>query len=495
MSNANYVIEFEIHPKTKERHIIEKRFKIAKQIYNACLGETLKRLRKIRADKEYRTLVQMVKEKSSANNKECKNRIKEIELFYGYSEFQMHDYVSPIQKHFNGQIGSLEAQKLATRAFSSVEKMHYRKAKKVYFKRYDDDMSIENKSNTTGLMLKDTIVKWGKNIEIATINANRNDIYACNSFLDKTKYIRILSKNIRGKVRYFVQLIKGGIPPQKKNRRLGKENEKVGIDIGTSTIAIASEKKVSLKELAPNCEIDAKALKRIDRAMERSKRATNADNYKEDGTIKKGRRQWLYSNNYVKLKEKRREMYRKIADKRKQNHEMLANSILDLGLDIRVETMNFRALQKRSKKTTKNKKNGKINKKKRFGKSLMNYAPSMLIDIIDRKLSYFIKPYRTKGTRRCIKEIDTYKVKASQYNHLEDNYKTKTLNDRWNILNGEEVQRDMYSAFLIMNTKDDLKSVDIDRCNKTYKNFLALEKQEVENIRQSKNKKLRWFVA
>lgn len=42
--------------------------------------------------------------------------------------------------------------------------------------------------------------------------------------------------------------------------------------------------------------------------MDRSRRATNSQNYNEDGTIKKGRKTWRYSNHYKKLKEKHSEL-------------------------------------------------------------------------------------------------------------------------------------------------------------------------------------------
>ena len=67
---------------------------------------------------------------------------------------------------------------------------------------------------------------------------------------------------------------------------------------------------------------------------------------------------------------------------RKQSHNKLANHILSLGNDIYVETMNYKGLQARAKNTTINK-NGKFNKKKRFGKSLANRAPAMLLTILD----------------------------------------------------------------------------------------------------------------
>ncbi len=41
----------------------------------------------------------------------------------------------------------------------------------------------------------------------------------------------------------------------------------------------------------------------------------------------------------------------------------------------------------------------------------------------------------------------------------------------------------MYSAFLIMNTKDNLKEVDIDRANVTFENFFKLHNKEIERIK------------
>ncbi len=137
--------------------------------------------------------------------------------------------------------------------------------------------------------------------------------------------------------------------------------------------------------------------------MGRSKRSTNPDNYNENGTIKKGRLTWRYSNKYKKLRQKRKELYRKVAVRRKMSHEKIANDILSLGSDIRVETMRFQSLQKRAKNTTRNHTNGKINQKKRFGKSIANRAPAMLLTIIDRKLNY-------EG--RSIKKIDTFATKG-----------------------------------------------------------------------------------
>ncbi|KRN44285.1 hypothetical protein IV49_GL002123 [Kandleria vitulina DSM 20405] len=139
--------------------------------------------------------------------------------------------------------------------------------------------------------------------------------------------------------------------------------------------------------------------------------------------------------------------------------------------------MNFAGLQKRAKNTEKNDK-GKHRKKKRFGKSLANKAPSMLLTIIDRKLNYF-------GEK--LTEINASEAKASQFNHFDGTYTKKTLSQRWNDFNGIKIQRDMYSAFLIMNISDDLKSFDIDKCNGRFENFYRLHNLEVDRLTGKNN--------
>lgn len=121
---------------------------------------------------------------------------------------------------------------------------------------------------------------------------------------------------------------------------------------------------------------------------------------------------------------------------------------------------------------------GKFKRKKRFGKSLANKAPSMLLTIIDRKLRYY-------GEKLI--EINTYKAKASQFNHFDGTYNKKSLSQRWNDFDGIKIQRDIYSAFLIMNINNDLESFNIDKCNNRFDNFKKLHDIEVNRLRGCKN--------
>lgn len=221
-------------------------------------------------------------------------------------------------------------------------------------------------------------------------------------------------------------------------------------------------------------------MRRLLRKMDRSRRATNPDNYNEDGTIKKqGNKKivWNKSNHYIRYQNQLKELHRKQTDVRKYQHECLANQIISLGDNIYVEKMNFQGLTKKSTKTEKNDK-GRFKRKKRFGKSIGNRAPAMLLGILDRKLSYYGK---------SLIKIDTWNARASQFNHFDGTYNKKKLSQRWNDFDGVMIQRDMYSAFLIMNVASDLKSFDMNKCNERFENFYRLHNLEVDRLTGHKN--------
>ncbi len=233
-------------------------------------------------------------------------------------------------------------------------------------------------------------------------------------------------------------------------------------------------------ELADRITNISKVLRKIERKMDRSKRSTNPENFNPDGTVKKSgskKMKWRFSKRYHKLALFRRELFRKQADTRKYQHECMANEIIEMGDKFYIETMNFKALQKRAKETAKDKR-GKYRNKKRYGKSIGNKAPAMLIAIINRKL----KRYGTSIT-----EIDTQKARASQYNHLSKNYHKKKLSERWNDFgNGLKVQRDLYSAFLIMNTNETCDGFEQSKCEERFETFLKMHDKEIERLRQFK---------
>lgn len=474
---ADFVLTLPLKTEKWQEDILEKRLNIARQIYNACLGEILSRYRFMQRQKEYDDAMKMErgKERNAALNRLRKD--------FGVTKFDLNKYVRPMGRKFKKNLGSQMVQEIAERAFLAFEKLMFGIAKKVKFKEPGEFFSVREKGSVTGFRyFKDrNSMSWlGLNMPVGI---KSNDEYATRCFQNELKYCRLLKKVIRGKNRYFVQMTFKGIPPQKHDREISKDgNARVGLDIGVSTIAIASEKDVKLLELAENIKVDENHKKILLRKLDRQRRANNPDKYNEDGTIKKGSREkWIDSKGYLKTKRELAEIQRIIADKRKQSHNELTNYILSLGLDVRVETMSFKGLQRRAKETTINERTGRINRKKRFGKSIGSRAPSMLILLIDNKLKY---------SGRSIKKIDTYKVKASQFEHFTETYVKKRLSDRWNKFEEGDVQRDLYSAFLIMNTKDNLKEIDVEIARETYADFLRLHNREIDRIKGLDKKQL-----
>lgn len=491
----SYLLTLRLKTEKYQEDIINKRLEIARNISNALTNEVLKRYNLMLESKEYRYIKKQLnpvnknyhnsddtrsKKLFEKQRKELYKQLEELYIKLSLSQYSLYEDVKPMYKHFKDNIGSLEAQAIADRVWRKFDKLLHGNVNKVTFSRYNSYNSIENKWNKSGLKydINSNTVKWNK-LNIPVIIKN-NDLYAQKAIQDKVKYCRIVRKLIRGEYKYYVQMVMTGIPPIKINSETGEVKNgigvgNVGIDIGTRTVAFSSKHEVKLLELCPEVENIEHEKSILQRKLDRQRRANNPDNYNSDGTIKRGiKLEWVKSNKYIKTQNELRELQRKQADIRKQSHEKLANHIISLGDRILVETMQFAGLQKRAKKTTKNKQ-GKYNKKKRFGKSLGNKAPSMLIEIINRKLKY---------ENLEILKINTQKVKASQYNHFTNEYNKKELKDRWN--KDIEIQRDIYSSFLIMNVNDDLETINRDKCIETYNNFKILHDKEIERLKELK---------
>ena len=498
---TTYVLTLALKTEKFQEDIINKRLEIARNIYNSVLGKVMNRYKLMLESKEYRNIkkkinfsnksyyecdIKKLKTSLNKNRKELYKILTSVYINYGLTQYSLYEDVKPMYKHFKNNIGSLEARAIADRVWSAIDKLINGNGDKVHFKKYGELNSIENKCNNCGLRYQNDKITWDG--LIISIVIKSNDVYAQKAIQDRIKYCRILRKLIRGKYKYYVQLVMEGIPPNKYNRETGEIKRdvgsgNVGLDIGTRTLAISSKNDVKLLELCPEVENIQNIITKLSRKLDRQKRSNNPNNFNENGTIKCGimvdgkktKLIWVKSNKYIKTQYEISNIQRKQACIRKQSHEKLANYIISLGERVLVETMQFAGLQKRSKNTTVNAKTGKFNKKKRFGKSLANKAPSMLIEIINRKLKY-------SGLE--ILKINTQKVKASQYNHFTDEYNKKALEDRWN--KDIKIQRDCYSAFLIMNVNNDLESINKKLCDETYNNFKTLHDKEIERLKELK---------
>ena len=124
----------------------------------------------------------------------------------------------------------------------------------------------------------------------------------------KVKYCRIVREMRKGKERFLLQLVAEGTSPL-KHAYAGKDL-RMAIDPGLGSLTYATEDGTIAKvQIAPSADTDRRAIRRIQRAMERSRRTTNPDNYeavdvvrhgkkKKSFKVKSGRLQWRFSKRY-----------------------------------------------------------------------------------------------------------------------------------------------------------------------------------------------------
>lgn len=535
----NFILELPLNSKSFELDVLNKRFRIAERMYNKLLSIAVSRLNNLKKNNKYKYYLKLYSTTKDAKlKKEYSFKLYKLRKSFKLTEYDLQAFGVLLQRKYKKNIDSNTMQKLATAVYDSIKDNLFKKGKKVHFKKFNTLTSIEGKSNNTGIKFRDNYLEWNK-LHISTY-IKENDYYVYEALENKVKYCRIVRKPFNKGYKYYIQLVFGGIPPSKhkKDTKIVEvpNNKRVGIDIGTSTIAVCSNKKLILTELAPNINIYNKKIKEIQVKMDNSKRILNPNKYKENGVINKGNKdKWVFSKNYSKLRWRLKNLYRKKSAYIKTSHNTIANEIVGLGTDIYVETMNFNGLAKRGKKLerstklsvikikvnvkendknkipkfnklsiepkeikeinsietkaskisieSKEQKNYKevykYKKKKRFGKSINNRAPALLIRVIDRKLGYIDK---------SIKKVKTMSFRASQYNHIEDTYVKKDLKTRWNKLNGELIQRDLYSAFLIQNSCKSLEKTDRDLCTKGYEEFKSMHNLLIEELKTKKVK-------
>ena len=471
---SSFVLNLPLNTTVSDNSALDKYFELSRRYYNAILGKLLKRYYLMIQSKEFIKACKM-----SKGTERTKLFIK-IEHKFGLKGTLLNKLITSLRVNEFKELGSHVTIKLQLRAEQAIDRLRFGNAKKVSFIKYGEMFSFESSDNKQGIRFRDNIVNFNK-LQLPVI-IKKNDIYAHMALQNRVKYCRIKREIIKGKYHYYVQLVIEGVPPIKINKDTGEfkhyiNDGVIGLDIGTQTLGICSKTDVKLLELAPEVQNIEDQKRILQRKMDRSRRDMNPNKYNDDGTIIKGNRdRWIKSNHYIKTQMELKELQRKQREIRKQSHNRLANYVLTLGNDIKVETMSYSGLQKRAKKTTINSKTGKFNKKKRYGKSLANKAPSKFLTILHNKLIWI-----GKG----LKKINTYKVKASQYNHIEDTYIKKELNERWNDFEEFKIQRDLYSSFLIMNVNNDLETINRNLCFEKFNEFKVLHDIEVERLRNT----------
>ena len=501
--------------KNYEQMIRTKRYKKTMNKYFEITEKISKINNKIDNTDDKKLLKELKNNKKSLEDdkKLISNQLEDIRIDFNIFKSYYTKKAEFLYKNIFTNLNSILALKVVDRCWLQFEKLMFKsKTKKIKFKKYGFLPSLEGKQAERCIVLKQNvnglyINTLGESFELKIKN---NDIYTKNLLelikvymndsenienvnidrvtngqkpLDTYRIIfnRIVIKRIRNKFRFYVQILYEGRPwklDKNGNLKNKQGTGRIGIDYGTSTIAVVSESKVIYKNLAEeanNLKHLERQLKILQRKMDRSRRSTNPNCFNSDGTYKKGTKIKVKSRNYKKILKQFREINRKLSCIKKYEIGRDANIIRSLGDQIYGEHMNFQGLAKRSKNTTINQNTGKINKKKRFGKSISNRCPGLMVSTLKNK---FGNGYH---------EVNTWEFKASQYNHITNTCIKKKLSQRIQELdyNGETItiQRDLYSAFLLMNSNNTLDKPDLNLCNITFENFIVNHTICINNLK------------
>ncbi len=341
-----------------------------------------KRLRQMRADPAWQQARAIPRSHKQARARAFAALRKQ----YGFSEYALHEAakhlrVSWIAEHLDAVL----AQTLATRAYRALNRVCLGQAHRVRFKSRGRGLgSLENKRNDTGLRFvlqkpeegNQGFLIWKDDQFTALID--RDDPVVKYGLDHPIKYARLVQRK--------------------------------------------ASLSVFCEELFPN----AQAIRRLQRQMDRQRRAANPGNYDEQGRIKKpgGKRLvWKASQNYEKTRRRKAARERKLAAHRKSLHGRKVHEIVAVGNTIILEKLSYKAWQKR------------------YGKSVGLRAPGMFIALLRRTVA------STGGT---LVEVPTRSSKLSQFCHGCGRYVKKPLSQRLHhcACGIGPVQRDLYSAFL-----------------------------------------------
>ena len=353
-----FLLEVPLRVTASQAKRLRAHLEAARQVYNAILSEGQRRLRRMRADPAWQSARAMPRTQKS----ERKRAFGELRRQYGFTEYALHDAVKGLNcTWIAGHIDAVVAQTLATRAYRALNRVCLGQARRVRFRsRSRGISSVENKRNDTGLRFvlqppeegNAAYLLWQGDRLPALIDWE--DPVVSYGLRHPIKYARLVVRQAssaraqgadRVGQRYCVQLALEGVPSHKPRHPVGRDT--VGLDLGPSTIAIVPRQgtprlELLCAELAP----DAQAIRRLQRQMDRQRRANNPENFDEHGRIKKQGQQrlsWKHSKRYVATRRRKATRQRRLAAHRKSLHGRLVHEIVAIGNTVITEQLSYRA--------------------------------------------------------------------------------------------------------------------------------------------------------
>jgi hypothetical protein len=436
-----------------QKDILEKRFEINRRIYNALLKEAVKRYQQMAQTRAYRANREAL---FLADNQEQRNLLfKERDCLiekYRLRKFDICRETAKYRKHFKEHTDSPIVQNLAREVWQAVDNLIKGTASQVYEKQPGQLKSLSGKTNRSSIKFRDKCLVW-KGL-VLPVNQKNFTWYEEQAFKEEIRYCRTKKAVIRGKDRYFLEIVfRGRAPVKTKSESAGT----VGLDMGFQKIALVSERDMSIYQLPAKSHQLEKRKKELAQYMERSRRSLNPENYLPDGRIKKESRHWKFSNKYLKARAQYQELCRKQRALQRQAQYELIEEISSIGDCFYIEDISF----------------AKLGRRKPNSVYQMQTNPGGFIKLLEYKL-------KIQGKR--LHRILPFVVKASGFNHVTGTYQRMPVRKTWRMVGGKKVDKNLYSAFLLSNLREDLEAFDVEKCQERYPTFLMAQSRYQERI-------------
>jgi len=427
-----YVIKLPLVVNDYARRRLEIRFKQAGcSLYNAVLGECLKRMRKYKELKKPADELYKIGKKDEA--KLIYSQAIKDSGFYFRSADAKHGLNDSINQ-FSAQmckscwihhhIGSKVCYTLSERAFEAVKKIvigtkqkdvqYRKKSKRVNFKRtkngLDSLVGIGDRGQTKEIMWKpkhimrkngnktiiSNCVVWKK--VVLPVILDESDELVRRFIEDKpvVKTVLIRRKRVGKRISYWAHLSFDGSPVVKTKNRCGVGV--VGVDLGPNKIAVFTPTKIEYISFE-SLEHYAEKIKKIQRTLSRLQRLHNPNNFhpnfinkrgkKSLGKVKKGRLSWVVSKRQQKLYDDVADLSRRKAELRRDLHGKVANTIRSMGDKLHIEQNHIKKWQQ----------------DKKLSKLVTRYAPASLVTFLTQKFgienTLFLNTYATTLSQIC----------------------------------------------------------------------------------------------
>lgn len=498
-----YTVRLKLELSQSEERFMAKCFFFMNTVHNRTVAYAQNRINSLFRDTDYMSARReygesgLAKKKSDQLSSVQKKRKKQLsqlmkdkQVEYGLRQTDLERYAKVLHAKYAEFVSSQQVQAEAKAVYSGVEKVLFGSGNRLHFKQVSQSDCIRQKCATNGVRVIDwNTIKFMKHMyqtaglpDTEYMKAVRSQIVL---YADVV-YTSLKRIEFSTGFHYYVIITLRGEAPKKVSKC--SHSNRTGVDFGVSTIATASHDELSLEELAPESDRYERQIRHLQNLVERSMRLHNPENYNPNGTVKKGKHHWKLTRRCRMLKRMIRVLYRKQTAYIQSSHQRFINHLIQTSSEFILEPMEFAGLQKRAKNTERSdkvstvkskdgtvKKIHKFKRRKRYGHSIRNRSPGFMQAELKRKAEQYDIPYF---------EIQRNTYRASQLHHDTGEYIKPELSERFKVIDGHEVQRDLYSAFLICCTDDSLTAPDFKTCSSSFPRFVEMHDTLIENMKK-----------